>query len=369
MTWNWQDKNWPKFIYDTAQLEHLELEYAHFLGRLVGTIKHLANDDKNKVIVNILSTEGAKTAEIEGEMLDRDSLQASIRKKLGLETGNQRIKPAEAGMAEVMTVVYMQYNTPLTHEELHHWNAELMQGRTDLESKGDYRKHEDPMQVVSRGLGMEKVHFEAPPSKNVQREMEQFIQWFNDSLSSLPPLTRAGIAHLYSVCIHPYEDGNGRMARAITEKALSQSGETPALSGLSRQIAAKKNAYYDALERNNKTLDITDWLFYFAKTTIEAQIHTLQSVERVLQKAALHKEFSGKLNDRQKKVIDKLYEAEPEGFKGGLSAKNYIVIAKASRATTTRDLQELVELGILEKSGTRRFTRYRLTALPEKGQE
>ena len=150
------------------------------------------------------------------------------------------------------------------------WNAELMQGRTDLERKGAYRTHNDPMQIVSGGLGMEKVHFEAPPSKSVPDAMKQFIAWFNQSHDVLPPLIRAGIAHLYSVSIHPYEDGNGRMARALAEKALSQAAGSPTLSGLSRQIASKKPAYYNALERNIQELDITDWLLYFANTTIDA---------------------------------------------------------------------------------------------------
>lgn len=235
-----------------------------------------------------------------------------------------------------------------------------MQGRTDLEKKGAYRIHKEPMQIVSGGYGREKVHFEAPPSKNVSKEMELFVQWFNESLQTLPPLARAGIAHLYSVCIHPYEDGNGRMARALAEKALSQGIGSPALSGLSRQIASKKSDYYDALQRNNQGLEITDWLLYFADTVIRAQDYTLRSIERVVQKAKILRELSQKLNERQIKVINKLFEAEPEGFKGGLRAQNYITITKASRATATRDLQGLVDLGVLKSEGEKRYTRYRL---------
>ena len=360
MTWNWQRKNWPKFTYDAKKLEQLERDYAHAAGKLTGAMQHLTQDDKDEIVVHVLSTEGVKTAEIEGELLNRDSVQSSIRRKLGLSAMRRNIEPAEAGVAALMIAVYTQYDTPLTHKELHHWNAELMQGRTDLERKGAYRTHDDPMQIVSGGLGMETVHFEAPPSKRVSDEMKQFIQWFNESHGVLPSLTRAGMAHLYSVSIHPYEDGNGRMARALTEKALSQAAGSPALSGLSRQIASKKPAYYGALERNNQELDITDWLLYFAHTAIDAKAHTLQSVDRVLEKAALYKKCGKELNERQKKVLNKLYQAEPEGFEGGLSAANYITITKASRATATRDLQKLVDLGILVQSGTRRFARYRL---------
>jgi Fic family protein len=363
MTWNWQRKHWPTFTCDAKQLEQPERDYAYAVGKLTGTMQHLTKDDTDEIAVHILSTEGVKTAEIEGELLNRNSVQSSIRRKLGLSTARRNVEPAEAGVAELMIAVYTQYDKPLTHKELHYWNAELMQGRTDLERKGAYRKHDDPMQIVSGGPGMEKVPFEAPPSKNVPDEMKQFIQWFNDSHDShdsLPPLTRAGIAHLYSVSIHPYEDGNGRMARALAEKALSQSAGSPALSGLSRQIASKKPDYYDALEKNNQELDITDWLLYFAQTTIDAKAYTLKSVERVLEKAVLYRKLGNELNERQKKVLNTLYEAEPEGFEGGFSAKNYLRVTKASRATATRDLQKLVDLGILRQSGTRRFARYRL---------
>ncbi|MBI3619425.1 Fic family protein [Candidatus Peregrinibacteria bacterium] len=363
MLWNWQQKNWPTFTYDAGQLETLEREYAHLLGTVTGAMKHLMNEDRDQIVVQMLSTEGVKTAEIEGELLDRDSVQSSIRRKLGLSTVKRNVQPAEAGMAEMIVAVYRHYASPLTRRELDAWNAALMQGRTDVEGIGTYRAHEDPMQIVSGGIGSETVHFEAPPSKDVPRHMVAFIRWFNDSLTALPTLTRAGIAHLYAVSIHPYEDGNGRMARALVEKSLSQSAGAPALSGLSRQIAAKKSAYYEALERNNQDMEITDWLLTFGRTLIAAKKYTLASVERVLQKASLYRTFAPELNERQKKAIDRLFEAEPVGFLGGLSAGKYITITKASRATATRDLQKLVDLGILQKSGQRRHTRYLLPAI------
>ena len=358
MSWNWQKKHWPKFTYDASQLEPLEREFSRLLGTVTGAMKHFKEDDKDQLVVQLLSTEGVKTAEIEGEFLDRDSVQSSIRRKLGLSTARQNVQPAEAGMAEMMVAVYREYASPLKKRELDNWNAALMQGRVDLERIGAYRTHEDPMQVVSGEMANETVHFEAPPSKNVPRYMTAFILWFNDSLKALPPLTRAGIAHLYGVSIHPYEDGNGRMARALAEKALSQSIGAPALSGLSRQIVAKKSLHYNALERNNQELEITDWLLYFGKTLIAAKQYVLASVERVLQKSVIYGKYAKELNERQKKAVDRLFEAEPEGFAGGLSAGKYITITKAPRATATRDLQKLVELGILCKTGERRHTRY-----------
>lgn len=358
MSWNWQQKHWPNFTYDAGQLEPLEREFARLVGTVTGAMKHLKLEDKDQIVVALLSTEGVKTAEIEGELLNRDSVQSSIRRKLGLSTVKRNVQPAEAGMAEMMVTVYQDYESPLTKRELDGWNVALVQGRTDLERIGTYRTHEGPMQIVSGGIGNETVHFEAPPSKDVPRHMKEFMHWFNDSLKDLPPLTRAGIAHLYSVSIHPYEDGNGRMARALAEKALSQSIRTPALSGISRQIAVQKSTYYDALARNNEDLEITDWLLYFGKTLIAAKTYVLASVERVLQKASLYSKFSSELNDRQKKAMDRLFEAEPEGFVGGLSAGKYITLTKAKRATATRDLQKLVNLGILRTTGQRRHARY-----------
>lgn len=358
MSWNWHQKHWPNFTYDAGQLEPLEREFARLLGTVTGAMKHLEEQEKDQIVVQLLSTEGVKTAEIEGELLNRDSVQSSIRRKLGLSTVKWNVQPAEAGMAEMMVTVYQGYESPLTKRELDGWNAALVQGRTDLERVGAYRIHEDPMQIVSGGIGSETVHFEAPPSKDVPQHMKEFIHWFNNSLKGLPPLTRAGIAHLYSVSIHPYEDGNGRMARALAEKALSQSIGAPALSGISRQIAVKKSTYYDALARNNQNLEITDWLLYFGKTLIAAKQYVLGSVERVLQKAAIYSKFAKELNERQQKAIDRLFEAVPEGFIGGLSAGKYITLTKAKRATATRDLQKLVNLGILRKTGERRHARY-----------
>lgn len=358
MSWNWQKKHWPNFTYDAGPLELLEREYAQLLGTVTGAMKHLQEQEKDQIVVQLLSTEGVKTAEIEGELLDRDSVQSSIRRKLGLSTVKRNVQPAEAGMAEMMVAVYREYASPLTKRELDSWNVALLQGRTDLERIGAYRIHEDPMQIVSGGIDNEKVHFEAPPSKDVPGHMAVFIRWFNDSLKTLPPLTRAGIAHLYVVSIHPYEDGNGRMARALVEKALSESIGAPALSGISRQIAVKKSAYYNMLERSNQDLEITGWLLTFGRTLIAAKQYVLGSVERVLQKASIYSKFASALNERQKRVIDRLFETEPESFVGGLSAGKYITITKAKRATATRDLQKLLDLGILRKTGERRHARY-----------
>ena len=194
--------------------------------------------------------------------------------------------------------------------------------------------------------------------------MTQFIQWFNGTAphvkDSLPALTRAGIAHLYFVSIHPFEDGNGRIGRLISEKALSQCLGEPTLIALSRTIQGHKKNYYDSLEKNSKDNEITDWLIHFAHAVLEAQDYTQRLIDFVIEKSKLYDRLRGRLNERQEKVIARLFCEGPEGFKGGLSAEKYLGMVKTSRATATRDLQDLVEKGALLKTGELKYTRYQL---------
>ncbi len=364
MIWNWQKKDWPKFSYDKVLLEELEGQFLLMSGVLIGAYQHVSDEDKNILIVDIMSNEALKTSKIEGEILNRDSLQSSIRRNFGLVVDKKKIPPAEQGIAEMMVDLYRTFNQPLTQKSLFAWHHMLMSGRSDLKNVGAYRGHGDPMQVISGALHRPRVHFEAPPSNNMKHEMKQFIAWFNETapggMSPLPALTRAGIAHLYFVCIHPFEDGNGRIARALTEKALSQSLRQPTLIALSHVIEKYRKVYYDALEHNNKTLEITDWLVYFAKTIIQAQEYTQHMINFLIEKTKLYDKTRGNLNERQTKAIGRIFLEGPEGFRGGLSAENYIRITGTSRATATRDLQELVDMGVLHRTGELKSTRYHL---------
>ena len=204
----------------------------------------------------------------------------------------------------------------------------------------------------------------------MKAEMDGFIEVVQRARhpkkkSPSSPLTRAGIAHLYFVSIHPFEDGNGRIARALAEKSLAQNLGQPSLIALAYTIERARKAYYNALERNNKDIEITDWLVYFGETIIEAQRNTIKRVDFYVAKAKLYEKLRGKLNERQEKVIARMFREGIDGFKGGLSAENYITIASTSRSTTTRDLQDLVEMGALTKTGELRHTRYHLN-FPEK---
>jgi len=359
MKWNWQKAAWPHFSFEPVNLDGLEREFLKASGVLQGAYKHLKDDDRSELTVSLISEEAFKTSEIEGEILNRDSVQSSIRRELGLQTDPGRIPPAEAGIAEMMVDVHKRWQEPLTDKTLFSWSAMLLKGSRDLTDVGCYRTHSDPMQVVSGEPGKPKVHFEAPPSKNVPSEMKKFLMWFNGK-QSRPTLTRAGLAHLYFVSIHPFEDGNGRIGRAVSEVALAQSLGRPSLIALAATIEKKRKQYYEALERNNKELDVTDWLLWFGETVVEAQARSIAMVEFLISKARLYDRLAGKLNERQQKALARMFREGADGFKGGLSAGNYMSITGATSSTATRDLQDLVEKGALTRTGERRHMRYYL---------
>ncbi len=361
--WNWQLKKWPHFSYDKEALKELEYRFSQNRGTVLGVLKHVHETSKDDLLVEILSEEAIKTSEIEGEVLNRESVQSSIKRNLGLKADKRKIPPAEYGISEMMVDLYLNYDKPLSHKQLFQWHEMITNGRRDLTNIGCYRTHEDPMQVVSGRLYEPKVHFEAPPSKQVPKEMEQFISWFNalhneTEKEGILPLAKAGIAHLYFVCIHPFEDGNGRIGRAIAEKSIALSINKPSLISLSHTIEANRKKYYNSLADNNTTLEITDWLVYFGQTILDAQENTLKRIDFLIEKTKFFDRYFSQINERQLKVIQRLFEAGHTGFEGGLSADNYKKIAKTSASTATRDLQDLIDKQILIKTGTLKHTRY-----------
>lgn len=358
MSWNWESTDWPKFSYDAIALEELENCFLRESGTLLGAFKHLDSEQQQSITIDLIRDEALKTSEIEGEYLDRDSLQSSIRQQFGLQTDHTKVPPAEQGIAEMMVDLYENFETPLERETLFKWHRMLLQNRTDLEEIGCYRSNPHPMQVVSGTLHEPKVYFEAPPSKVVSQEMDVFLKWFRSSKAKLPALTRSGIAHSYFVSIHPFIDGNGRIGRAISEKAMAEKLGQPTLIALAKTIENKRKAYYTALQSVNRSNDITDWLIYFANTILEAQQATIQLVEFSIAKAKFYDRLSHQLNERQTKAIARLFKEGPAGFLGGLSADNYISITKTSRATATRDLSDLVKKSALTKTGELKHTRY-----------
>lgn len=364
MTWNWQQSTWPNFIYDSNVLEAVEQQFLLQSGQFIGAFKHVGSNDRDTLKIELISDEAVKTSEIEGEILDRNSVQSSLRQQLGLGVEQPGVKPAERGISQMMVSLYQNFADPLEDKTMFDWHAMLLSGARDINVIGGYRTRSDAMQIVSGPDYKRRIHFEAPPSARVPIEMRRFVSWFNDTgpngRNKLPALTRAGIAHLYFESIHPFEDGNGRIGRALSEKALAQNLGQPTLIALAYTIERKRKQYYAALERNNKDTAITAWLTYFANTALEAQRNTIKRVDFYVAKAKYYEKFRSQLNERQEKAIARMFKEGIDGFEGGLSADNYISITQASRATATRDLRDLVEKAALTRTGELRHTRYYL---------
>lgn len=360
-TWNWRQTDWPDFVYDEAVLRPLEAVFLHRSGVHVGAFSHLSAADQESVRAELLSDEALLTSKIEGELLNRDSLQSSIRRLFGLQVDAQKASAAEQGISELQVDLYRSFSGPLTEADLFNWHRMVVRGRRDLKAVGCYRQHDEAMQIVSRTLHDPVVHFEAPPSCVVPQEMRQFIGWFNRSATALPGLTRAGIAHLRFESIHPFEDGNGRLGRALAEKALSQALGQPTLIALSSIIEKGRKPYYDALGQASRTNQITRWLAYFGQTVLDAQDHSLKRVEFLIHKAKFFDLYRGRLNQRQEKAMLRMFREGIDGFKGGLSSSNYVSITQSSPATATRDLSDLVEKGALLRNGERKHARYFLS--------
>ena len=367
--WNWQQDDWPNFSYDNKKLASLEQEYIQEAGISFGIMKSLPEAEQKQLAVEIISDEALNTSEIEGEIFNRDSLQSSIMREFGLAeiVREARSTPGERGIAKMMKELYAEYQHSLSHEMLFSWHDNLMLGNPKIKA-GKYRTYKEDMQVVSGRIDKPKIHFVAPPSSRIPQEMNQFIDWFNrtapEGKTPLPPLTRAGVAHFHFVTIHPFEDGNGRIGRALVTKALSQSNKSPVLTAVSCTINQAKKQYYKSLNAQNKSNEITAYLTYFSKTILESQRAIVEKLDFLITKTKFFDVHKKNINVRQKKAILRIFREGPKGFDGGLSAKNYIAITKAPKATATRDLTNLAKKGILIKTGKLKSTRYELNLAP-----
>jgi Fic family protein len=362
MLYNWQHPDWPEFIYDLRHIDDLLFSFAEETGHISGVLKALPENIQTETLITIMVAEAIKTSAIEGEYLSRPDVISSIRNNLGLNKSKVTVKDKKArGAGELMVLVRADYDRPLTKEMLFSWHKLLLNPSPKIKT-GVWRIHKEPMQVISGAIGKEKIHFEAPPSKQVPAEMERFIQWFSDTapggikeIKKAP--VRSAIAHLYFESIHPFEDGNGRIGRAIAEKALSQTIGRPVLLSLSQTIEADKKSYYHALETAQKKNDITDWLTYFVNVIYKAQVSAKTLIDFTLQKAKFLDLHKDQLNERQLKVILRMLES-PDGFESGMNTRKYMSITKTSKATATRDLQQLAGLQVLYSRGGGRSTCY-----------
>jgi len=365
MSYNWQQPDWRNFSYSQKDLEDLLFDFAEKAGHLSGLAKAMSATFQEDALIEILVSEAIKTSEIENEYLSRADVTSSIRNNLGLSAPPEKIKDVRAkGIGKLMTEARRTYDQKLSNKTIKQWHSYLFSKQTHI-AVGEWRSHIEPMQIVSGVLGKEKVHFEAPPSAMVPENIDAFVEWFNktapqgDSPIKHPPI-RAAITHLYFESIHPFEDGNGRIGRALADKALSQSLGYPLLLSLSATIESNKKAYYAALKKAQRTNKITPWLIYFLHVIIEAQ-HTAETlIKFTIKKAQFFDLNKAKLNERQLKCVQRMLQEGPQGFEGGMTAKKYMRITKTSKATATRDLSNLDSMGFFKIQGAGRSTRYYL---------
>lgn len=366
MPWNWELANWPEFTYDQTQISQKERQFFLDLGSAFAFFKNIEKPDYQRFVVEILSLEGLESSRIEGEILDRESLQSSIKQHFGLNNKVLRQEShKESGMAKLLYDVYESFDQPLTHEMLFKWHSELFKEQSHIETIGQYRTHVEPMQIVSSRYDSRKVFFEAPPSSKVHDEMAAFIKWFNSKNTNEPLLGRASIAHVYFESIHPFEDGNGRIGRLLVEKMLSKNIGRPVLIAVSKVLEKRKKEYYAALERCNQTLEVAFFADFFSEAILQAQHESMDLLYFLIEKSKMMIKLKDQLNERQEKVLLRMFAEGTSGFKGGLSAEKYIAITKTSKATATRDLNDLVQKGALLKKGELRHTRYSLNTSSE----
>ena len=365
MRYNWQQPDWPEFRYELDGVADNLLVFAEHAGRVDGLLEGLPEDLGTEAVLNLMIAEAIESSAIEGETLNRDAVMSSIRNRLGLNLVQQPVKSRMADNAgELMVAVRNGFREPLSQETLFSWHQMLLGGTTDLKV-GGWREGGDPMQVVSGRVDEPTVHFEAPPAKRVPAEMARYIAWFNDTAPggprAIPQLqVRSALAHLYFESIHPFEDGNGRIGRALSEKALSQGMGRPVVLSLSRTIEANRNAYYRALKAAQHSNEATTWVNWFIGVAMQAQRDAEAQVHFVLRKSKFFQRFENELNERQLKVVRRMFEAGPDGFTGGMNARKYVALTGTSKATATRDLQQLAQLGALVPLGSGRSTRYEL---------
>ena len=356
--YNWQRVSWPHFEFDTSRIEPQIFAFMQKSGELSGKLAALPVEDRTEMMIQLMVAEALKTSAIEGEHYSELDIMSSVRRNLGLASPHLPKNKDVIGLSEMLVDVRNSFAEPLTEERLKLWHTKLM-GNTPHIHAGEWRTDEAPMQIVSGSVARPKVHYEAPPSSRVPHEMKQFITWFNESPWMAPPV-KAAVAHLYFESIHPFEDGNGRIGRAIVEKALSQGLQCPLPFSISKAIEANKKAYYHALQQAEKGLNITDWVEWFVQTLLEAQIFADKLIQFTISKWHFFAVFEHSLNERQNKVINRMLAAGPDSFQGGMNVRKYVGITGTSRATASRDLQDLVSMQVFMPMGAGRSARYEL---------
>lgn len=345
----WQHPSWANFTWDNNRLINLLSEVRNLEGRVYGLMSGMGFDSQNRASLDIMTENVLRSSEIEGELLNPDRVRSSIARHLGLDTeGLPDPDHYTEGVVQVMLDAVRNNDKPLTHDRLFNWHAALFPtGRSGMYpiTVAEYRKGNEPMQVVSGAMGRERVHYEAPKSDDVPSMMDIFLNWINDN-NNIDPIIKAAVAHLWFVAIHPFDDGNGRLTRTITDMLLTKADGMPhRFYSMSAEILRERKAYYEVLEKTTTgNLDITTWIEWFLLTLRSAILRSETTVNRVLKKSLFwqaNREI--KMNERQIKIVNKLWD----GFEGKLTTSKWAKIAKTSQATALRDITDLVEKGIL----------------------
>lgn len=361
----WERARWPEMRYAAGQLTAPLAAVRHAQGRLLGRMESLGFKLRDEAWLQTLTQDVLMTSEIEGERLDAHQVRSSIARRLGMDIG--ALAPVDRhveGIVEVMLDATRNCAKPLTVKRLHAWHGALFPtGRSGMARIRVAKWRDDtqgPMQVVSGPVGREKVHFRAPPAERLSEEIRRFLMWFENSASDLDGVIKAGLAHLWLVTIHPFDDGNGRIARAVGDMALARSEQThQRFYSLSSQIQLERGDYYDILEKTQKgDLDVTEWLLWFLACLRRAIGKADETLSSVVRKARFWDRFTDvRLNERQLKVLNRMLD----GFEGNVTTTKWAKLAKCSQDTAYRDILALIELGALKADGAGRSTHYVLS--------
>lgn len=365
----YQKNDWPNFTWDNDSLLPLVSKVRNQQGKLVGKMEALGFSFKTEALLETLTLDVLKSTEIEGEILNIEQVRSSLARRLGLEIENAIYSERNVdGVVDMLVDATQNYQLPLTRQRLFNWHAALFPtGRSGMFEivVGDWRKDSTgPMQVISGALGKEKVHFEAPASSTIDLEITNFLNWYNSN-DTIEPLIKAALAHLWFITIHPFEDGNGRISRAISDMLLARADGIPQrYYSMSSQIRKDRKSYYNTLEKVQQgSLDVTKWITWF----LECLLNSVKSSETTLNKVIYKHHFWNTYakqvnNDRQKKMLNKLLD----GFEGKLTTSKWAKINKCSSDTALRDIQDLIKKNILqkEKAGGR-STNYELKKIQQ----
>ena len=354
MKYIWERKNWFDFKYDEAGLLKPLSELKILQGKLLGRVASLDIKLETETQADVLVEETIRTAEIEGQKLNREAVRSSVALRLGLPKGVGAHDRNIDGLVEILLDAVRFHDKPLTLERLNGWHAALFpSGHSGLRKiRTGKLRGDEPMQIVSGPIGKEKVHFEALPRERLDEEMKLFLKWWKSSLGSIDGILRAATAHLRFVTIHPYEDGNGRLARALTDMVLAQDEKLKVrFYSVSSEIMKMRNEYYRILEDVQRCrLDVTQWYLWFIKCVTASIAHSQDIIANVFTRVDFWNQHAQtELNERQKKVLNRILEAGPGNFAGGLTTRKYVSITKISRATAFREIADMLDKKILRQ--------------------